>query len=61
MRLRPLITLMLVFAIVAPPGCSSNTGSNAEKRMFVSNKEFQDGRADGRRDARNAWSDDSSS
>ncbi|MCB9855571.1 MAG: hypothetical protein H6818_07760 [Phycisphaerales bacterium] len=54
--------ILFVLALAAPGmvGCASNTQGTTDKRMFVSNEDFNNGRDDGRRDAKASWSDTSS-
>lgn len=51
-----LSTGMLLATIGA---CQSDDGPGGKTRMFVSSKEFNRGRDDGRRDAKLSWTDDS--
>lgn len=49
----------LALAAFGLPACSSDTQQTTDKRMFVSNEDFKQGRDDGRRDAKASWSDTS--
>lgn len=49
----------VVLLALSVPACSSNDTGMNQKRMFVASKEFKQGRDDGRRDAKNSWSDTS--
>lgn len=48
----------LLCLAAAGTGCSESNGGYAAPRRMVSSKEFDRGRADGRRDARASWTDD---
>lgn len=51
--------LIVVIAIIGGVSCGSNNQSTSQKRMFVSSKEFDQGRTDGNRDAKISWTEDS--